>query len=128
MPSVGAYGVVLAVVAVVTFASMFAIRRLAFRQVSYELLMEIRDPKSAEFVREKVLKAEKNQAAIGFLSAVISVLSGTDNGGEAQRIATKGIEAAVGTLGDIGGPSRKDRDHALFTPNGEFTPSKGRGR
>jgi hypothetical protein len=91
-------------------------------------LMEIRDPKSAEFVREKVLKAEKNQAAIGFLSAVISVLSGTDNGGEAQRIATKGVEAAVGTLGDVGGPSRKDRDHALFTPNGEFTPSKGRGR
>lgn len=31
MPSLGAYGVVLAVVAVITFASMFVVRRLAFR-------------------------------------------------------------------------------------------------
>ena len=44
-------------------------------------LTEIRDPKSAEFVREKVVKAEKNQAALAFLNAVVAVLAGTDPAG-----------------------------------------------
>ena len=41
---------------------------------------------------------------------------------------TQGIETAVGTLGDVGGPARKGRDQTEFVPNGEFVPRKGRGR
>lgn len=91
-------------------------------------LTEIRDPKSADFVSEKVLKTEKNQAALGFLNAVVKVLSGQDTSGDAQHAVTKGLESAVGTLQDIGGPARLGRDQAEFQPKGEFVASKGRGR
>ena len=94
----------------------------------YALTM-IRDPKSAEFVTEKVLKTEKNKAALGFLQAVVVVLSGEDNAaGDSQRAVTKAVESAVGTLGDIGGPARVNRDQSEFQPNGEFVARKGRGR
>jgi len=91
-------------------------------------LTQIRDPKSAEFVREKVLKTEKNQAAIPFLTAVVAVLAGTDAGGQAERDVTRGMESALGTLGDNGGDARKGRDQSEFVPNGEFVPRAGRGR
>ena len=91
-------------------------------------LTEIRDPKSAEFVRERILKAEKNRAALEFLTAVVKVLAGSDGGEEAQRAVTGGVRSAVSTLGDIGGSARRDRDQAEFAPNGEFAPPAGRGR
>ena len=91
-------------------------------------LTQIRDPKSADFVKEKVLKGEKNQAALPFLNAVVAVLAGTDANGQATRDVTRGMESAVGTLGDIGGDARKGRDQAEFVPNGEFVPRGGRGR
>ena len=91
-------------------------------------LTEIRDPKSAEFVQEKVVKNEKNQAALAFLTSVVAVLAGTDTTGDAQRTMTKGVESALGTLGDIGGSARLNRDQTEFQPNGEFVPRKGRGR
>jgi hypothetical protein len=91
-------------------------------------LTEIRDPKSAEFVQEKIVKTEKNQAAIQFLIAVAAVLSASDADGESQKAVTRGIESALGTLGDIGGPARLNRDQSEFTPNGEFVARKGRGR
>ena len=52
-------------------------------------LTRIRDPKSADFVREKLLKTEKNQAALPFLGAVVSVLSGTDPAGQSERTVTR---------------------------------------
>ncbi len=91
-------------------------------------LTQIGDPKSAEFVREKVLKSEKNQAALPFLNAVVTVLAGTDANGQAARDVTRGMESAVGTLGEIGGDARKGRDQGEFVPNGEFVPRTGRGR
>jgi hypothetical protein len=91
-------------------------------------LTEIRDPKSAEFVQEKVVKTEKNQAAVQFLLSVVAVLSGKDADGEAQKSVNRGIESALGTLGDIGGPARLGRDPTEFAPNGEFVARKGRGR
>jgi hypothetical protein len=91
-------------------------------------LTHVGDAKSAEFVQEKVLKGEKNQAAIPFLKAVVTVLQSADADGSALRAVKKGVESALGTIADVGGPARAGRDQSEFTPNGELVPSRGRGR
>ena len=91
-------------------------------------LTHVRDPKSAAFVTDKVLKTEKNRAALDFLQAVVSVLSGTDARGDMQRAVTSGVTSAVSTVGDIGGPARLNRDQAKYQPLGEFAAPTGRGR
>ncbi len=92
-------------------------------------LTHIRDPKSASFVIDKVLKFEKNREALGFLDAVVAVLSGTDNNGDRQRSVTSGVTSAISTIGDIGGPARLNRDQSGYLPLGEFAaPSGRRGR
>ncbi len=87
-------------------------------------LTEIKDPKSGDFVREKVLKHEKNQMALGFLNAVVGVLTGSDETGTAQGTVEGGVGYAVGSLGGVGGSARIGRDQSEFKPKGEFA---GRG-
>jgi|GEM_PF-4129987 len=87
-------------------------------------LTEIRDPKSGDFVREKVLKNEKNPLAVGFLNGVVGVLTGADETGTAQSTVENGVGFAVGSVGGVGGPARIGRDQSEFRPKGEF---QGRG-
>lgn len=87
-------------------------------------LSEIRDPKSADFVREKVLKHEKNALALGYLNAVVAVLSGQDETGNAPGTVEGGVGFAIGSVGGVGGSARIGRDQSEFKPKGEF---QGRG-
>lgn len=84
----------------------------------------IGDPRSASFVETKILKSEKNREAMPFLEAVFSVLSGTD----AKAAVKSGVESAISTIGDVGGPARLNRDPKAYVPNGEFAAPIGRGR
>lgn len=90
-------------------------------------LTEIRDPKSADFVKEKVQKNEKSNVTLPFIQAVVKVLSGTDDSGEARRAVEYGVGSAIGTVTDIGGSARKGRDAADFSPKGEIEPRGKRG-
>lgn len=91
-------------------------------------LTEVRDRKSADVIREKLLKRENNMYAIAFLQGAVSVISGADEGGTGAMAVEGGLGWAIGAVGGIGGAARRDRDPSEFKPKGEVAPRGPGGR
>jgi hypothetical protein len=88
-------------------------------------LTEIDEPKSGDFVKEKILKTEKNPYALAYLNNVIAMLSKSDEAGTARSGVEGGVGFAIGALGGVGGNARRDRDQTEWKPKGDFAPPGG---
>lgn len=86
-------------------------------------LTEIKDPKSAEFVKKEILPKETVPLALGFDNAIYNVLSGNDDG-SAQVVVSQGMGWVLGQVGGISDSARLGREDAGFQPKGEFTAGR----
>lgn len=86
-------------------------------------LTEIRDPKSAEFVKKEILPKETVALAIAYDNAIYTVLAGLDDG-SAGLVVTQGMGWVLKQVGGIADAARRGRDGAGFVPKGEFAGEK----
>jgi hypothetical protein len=92
-------------------------------------LTEIRDDKSADFVRKEILPNESRPYVLPFVQAVVAVLAGEDLDGSAKGRVEGGVGYVLSVLrGSIGGDARRGRDQSEFKPKGEIEPRGFGGR
>ncbi len=90
-------------------------------------LTEIKDPKSAEFLRTEVLAPEKDMRVSLWVRACAELIEGKDDP-EHHTTIDGGMRFVMGGIaGVIGGPARDGRDQTEFKPKGEFGGGRGRG-
>lgn len=96
-------------------------------------LSEIRDPKSAEFLRAEVLAPEKNLLVSRWIRACVEKIEGKDDP-TLQGTIDRGMGIVLYKIltedGGLGGTARGGREAAAggWTPKGEFQPQRWPGR
>ncbi len=97
------------------------------RAVLLWALMEVNDPKSADFLRKEIIPSEKFGPALLYDNNVLKALEGD---AEARNGVLGGMGYVAGLIGGIGDAARKGREGSGFEPKGEFGgggPGGGRG-